>query len=141
RVLSAIAQYRPRRLFVAADGPAGPQHEADCRAAREAALKLTWPCEIETNFSPVNMGMRDRFFSAFDWFFERVPAGIVVEDDCLPSKGFFEFCSQVLDRYADDTRIMHVSGETYALRPRPRHSYYFSKYSLSWGWATWSRAW
>lgn len=141
QVLSAIARYRPKRLFVVADGPARPAEEAECGAARDAALAVEWPCEIETNFSPTNMGVRDRFFSALDWFFERVNAGIVLEDDCLPAPDFFRFCSELLHRYSGDRRIVHISGESYAVRPRPRHSYVFSKYPLSWGWATWRRAW
>ena len=36
---------------------------------------------------------------------------------------------------------MHVSGETYRRRRGSACSYYFSKYALIWGWATWRRAW
>ena len=48
----------------------------------------------------------------------------------------------MLSRYRDDARIMHVSGDNFGngMR-RGAGSYYFSRYSLSWGWASWRRAW
>src|SRR4030095_10650639 len=35
----------------------------------------------------------------------------------------------------------HVSGECYRMERVRRDSYFFSKYPLAWGWATWRRAW
>src|SRR5204863_182508 len=66
---------------------------------------------------------------------------IVFEDDCLPAPDFFRFCDLLLDRYRDDERIVHISGETYRRTRASDDSYYFSKYALAWGWATWRRAW
>ncbi len=55
---------------------------------------------------------------------------------------FFTFCSLMLEHYRDDARIMHISGDNFqGGRRRGNASYYFSRYSLSWGWATWRRAW
>jgi hypothetical protein len=71
-----------------------------------------------------------------------VEAGIIFEDDCIPDPSFFSFCSELLERYKDDNRIMHISGNNF--QDGVKHgdgSYYFSHYSHSWGWATWRRAW
>jgi hypothetical protein len=72
--------------------------------------------------------------------FASVDAAIVLEDDCLPDQRFFTFCASMLERYRDDRRVVHVSGECYR-RTRLSDSYGFSKYPLAWGWATWRRAW
>lgn len=141
RVLDAIAGARPRRLFVAADGPASDEERPACDAARAAATRVTWPCEVLTDFSERNVGCRARVMSALDWMFEHADRGIVLEDDCVPAPGFFSFCDTLLDRYRDDTRVVHISGETYSAGGRVDDSYYFSKYALTWGWATWRRAW
>ena len=80
--------------------------------------------------------------SAIDWFFTEEEEGIILEDDCLPNNDFFIFCEQMLERYRDDKRIMHISGSNYQLgSKRGAGSYYFSNYSHIWGWATWRRAW
>jgi hypothetical protein len=139
-VLDAVARAKPSRLFVAADGPVNEQERDACERARAAATAVTWPCQVLTDFSETNLGCRIRVTSAVHWFFDRVDRGIVLEDDCVPAPDFFPFCAEMLDRYADDDRIVHVSGETYATR-RPPWSYTFSKYALTWGWATWRRAW
>jgi hypothetical protein len=86
------------------------------------------------------MGCEARMNSAIDWLFTHADRGIVLEDDCVPAPGFFPFCDELLERYRDDRRVMHISGETYATAPAAE-SYYFSKYALTWGWATWKRAW
>ena len=141
RVFEAIAAARPRRLFVAADGPKHPGEADACAAARQVASAVTWPCELVTDFAAENLGCRRRVSSALDWFFAACEAGIVLEDDCLPAPDFFRFCQELLVRYQDDERVMHISGETYRRRRETERSYYFSKYALIWGWASWRRAW
>jgi hypothetical protein len=140
RVFEAIAAARPSRLFVAADGPRDGREAAACEEVRRIATAVTWPCELVTDFSERNLGSRDRPATALSWFFGQVDEGIVLEDDTLPSPDFFRFCAELLPRYRDDARIMQISGESYADRRAP-YSYAFSKYPLTWGWASWRRAW
>jgi len=140
RTLAAIGAARPSRLFVAADGPAAQTEPAPCDAARAAATAVTWECDVHTDFATANMGCAPRMTSALDWFFAHTDRGIVLEDDCVPAPDFFPFCDELLERYRDDRRVVHISGETYATEPAGE-SYYFSKYALTWGWATWKRAW
>jgi hypothetical protein len=141
QVFEAIAAARPRRLFIAADGPAHPAEATACEEARRAASAVTWPCDVQTNFAPSNLGCQARVHSALDWFFAACESGIVLEDDCLPAPDFFRFCQALLARYHDDARVVHISGETYRRVRHTESSYYFSKYALTWGWATWRRAW
>lgn len=140
RTLAAIGAARPRRLFVAADGPASESERAACDAARAAATAVTWPCDLRTDFAVGNMGCAPRMNSAIDWLFAHADRGIVLEDDCLPAPDFFPFCDELLERYRDDRHVMHISGESYG-GGTAADSYAFSKYALTWGWATWKRAW
>jgi hypothetical protein len=74
--------------------------------------------------------------------FELVPEAIILEDDCLPDPTFFRFCQEMLEKYRDDERIGMISGDNFQLgRRRGDASYYFSRYSHIWGWASWRRAW
>jgi hypothetical protein len=141
RALDAIATARPRLLFVAADGAASDGERSACAAVRAAATRVTWPCQVYTDFSSTNLGCSARVTSAIDWMFEHADRGIVLEDDCVAAPDFFSFCETLLERYRDDTRVMHISGEMYHQASRGDASYYFSKYALTWGWATWKRAW
>ncbi len=144
RVFDAIAQMRPRRLFLVADGPrADRPGEAElCAEVRRIMTAVDWPCEVATNFSPHNLGCGRRMSSGIDWLFGEVEAAILLEDDCLPGPDFFEFSRAMLDRYAADTRIGVISGTNYTTRwARVPGSYFFSRYTHIWGWASWRRSW
>lgn len=140
-VFEAIARAKPRRLFIAADGPASPDDRHACAETRATVNLVDWPCDVSRDFSDVNLGLNRRMISAIDWIFGQSDTAIVLEDDCLASPDFFRFCSSMLDRYRSDSRVVHVSGECYRRGRTNQESYFFSKYPLAWGWATWRRAW
>lgn len=141
RVFEAIAAARPPRLFVAADGPVSESDREACERTRAIVRDIRWDCEAAFDFSDSNLGPDARVVSALQWVFTAVDSAIVLEDDCLPHPRFFAFCAAMLERYRDDARVMHVSGECYRASRGGECSYFFSKYPLAWGWATWARAW
>jgi len=141
RVFDAIAMARPRRLFIAADGPATAEDREACELTRASVQAVDWECRVTHDFSDRNLGLNRRMISAIQWVFGESKSAIILEDDCLPHPRFFSFCSSVLDRYHHDSRVLHVSGECYRGTREGDCSYFFSKYPLAWGWATWRRAW
>jgi hypothetical protein len=142
RVFDEIRKARPKRLFLIADGPRGPDESADCEAARAVAERVDWPCDVTRDFAAENIGLKHRLPSGLDGVFAEVDRAIVLEDDCLPDEAFFRFCDELLERYADASRVMHVAGsQLLADPPHLSASYHFSRYVHIWGWATWRRAW
>lgn len=145
QVFAAIRSAEPTDLYVAIDGPRVGHSDEAARVAEVRAIfdDVDWDCEVHTLFREDNVGCRLGVSGAINWFFENVEAGIILEDDCVPSSSFFGYCEELLDRFADDTRIMHIAG--YNHRPDfvwdPDYSYFFSHYGYMWGWATWRRAW
>jgi hypothetical protein len=94
-----------------------------------------------TNYSDVNLGCKKRVASGLDWVFQECEEAIILEDDCLPDITFFPFCEELLDKYRNNNMIMAVSGGNFQIKPCSHNSYYFSRYTQIWGWATWQRAW
>lgn len=142
RVFQAIAQARPKVLLVLADGPRFPEEKEKCLKARRVLDNVDWECEVLTNFADTNLGSKSRVASGLDWAFSIVEEAIILEDDCLPAPSFFNYCQTLLEYYRHDGRIMHISGNNFQFgRRRTPYSYYFSKYTHNWGWATWRRAW
>src|SRR5260370_14579917 len=144
KVYDRVRVVRPRHLLVVADGPRAdrPEDRRICEATRKVVSSLDWPCELLTNFQEENSGCRRRISSGLDWVFGQCPEAIVLEDDCVPCPSFFSFCSNMLSRYRNDSRIMHISGQNLQDgRRRGSASYFFSRYTHSWGWASWRRAW
>jgi hypothetical protein len=144
RLIEALALVQPKHVYILADGPRPNNLEEAklCAEARRIATDIPWPCTIHTHFKETNVGLTPNIVEGIDWFFSNVEAGIIFEDDCIPDPSFFSFCAELLEKYKDDTRIMHISGNNFqAGVTHGDGSYYFSHYSHSWGWATWRRAW
>jgi hypothetical protein len=158
RVFHEIRRVRPQRLLVIADGPRPqrPEEARLCGKVRAVTEGVDWPCQLSTEYSEVNLGCKARLSSGLDWAFNLVEEAIVLEDDCIPHPSFFRYCEELLDRYRDDERVMHISGDNFesvwragGLLPRLARSaqrrlgssYYFSRYAHVWGWASWRRAW
>lgn len=138
-----IAKIKPGKLYVSADGPKDQGAGLDkCRKTRDVINSVDWDCELELNFSEKNLGCRDGVVAGINWFFAKEEMGIILEDDCVPSRDFFPFCRELLNHYRGDIRIMQISGRNFNRGwKRDSYSYYFSKYSFVHGWATWKRAW
>jgi hypothetical protein len=144
QVFAAIRAAAPPRLLLIADGPRTdrPGEAALCRETRAVTDAIDWPCRIDRNFSDVNLGCGQRLSSGLDWVFEQVPEAIVLEDDCLPDPSFFAYCDALLARYRNDERVGLITGTSFRTVPmRTEDSYYFSRYPMVWGWASWRRAW
>lgn len=144
RVMETLQALRPTIICVAGDGPANETQEEVARVqdARIAATSFDWPCTSHTNFQKHHLGCRDAVSAAITWFFSKYPAGIILEEDCVPSKEFFPFCAELLDRYRDNPKVFAISGNNFATsHDSSPYSYFFSRYPHCWGWATWARAW
>ncbi|MEH2342467.1 MAG: glycosyltransferase family 2 protein [Nostoc sp.] len=143
-VFAAIRQAKPPKLLVVADGPRNdrPGEAEKCVATRAIIEAVDWECEVIKNYSDTNLGCKKRVSTGIDWVFRQVEEAIILEDDCLPNPTFFNFCEEMLERYRNDNRVMHISGCNYGITGSiVEHSYYFSKMTGGWGWATWRRAW
>jgi hypothetical protein len=142
KVFAKIREVKPNKLFVIADGARFPKEQEKCDHARKVIEQVDWNCEVITDFSDINLGCKKRVSSGLDWVFSQVEEAIVLEDDCLPTESFFYFCQELLSKYRYDERIMMISGNNYPNNHLKNNvSYFFSKYTLIWGWATWKRAW
>ncbi len=143
-VFEAIRKARPSKLYVAADGArkAKEGETEKCEAVRAIIEKVDWECEVKKLYREKNLGCKVAVSSAIDWFFQHEEEGIILEDDCLPDQSFFGYCAHLLAFYRDDERVMHISGDNFQFGiKRGEASYYFSRYSHIWGWASWRRAW
>jgi hypothetical protein len=142
RLIEALSAARPELLLVAADGPRSRDESKLCEATRACLSDIDWPCGLHTDFSDTNLGCGIRVHTAISWALSSYDRVIVLEDDCVPHPSFFRYCRELLSHYADDKRIMHISGNNFRGPDRAEpYSYYFSKYTHAWGWATWRRAW
>jgi len=146
QMITALAEIKPKKIYVVADGPRldTPSDRAKCEEARAIVDTISWDCQVVTHFHSQNLGCRDCVSTGISWFFEQVPEGIILEDDCIPHISFFRYCTQLLARYRDEPQVMHIGGTNFLTQnelPNTKNSYFFSHTPLVWGWATWREAW
>lgn len=144
QVFEAIREAKPKQLFIAADGPRKkvPEDIQNCLSVKEIVANVDWDCEVKHLYRDENLGCGLGVSSAITWFFDNIEQGIILEDDCLPSSSFFPFCQEMLELYKNDSRIHSIGGTNFFEKwNRGNQSYFFSKESGIWGWATWKRSW
>lgn len=145
RLITRLREVRPSRIYLAVDGPRPDRigEQEAVLACRRAVEEIDWPCRVETLFQEANLGCGLGVATAVSWFFSHEERGIILEDDIIPDVSFFPFCSELLERYANDPRVFAISGCNY-VPPEAMSStgaYRFSRVPHIWGWATWRRSW
>jgi hypothetical protein len=131
-----------KKIYIAVDGPRSGNVD-DQKAGKEIERilkRITW-CKPKKLLRKQNLGCKRAVSSAIDWFFKHVDQGIILEDDCKATPSFFYFCEELLNRYRNEKKVMHISGANFISADSLKESYYFSRYPQCWGWATWRRAW
>tara|TARA_B100000579_G_C22847174_1_gene865099 strand:+ start:1244 stop:2152 length:909 start_codon:yes stop_codon:yes gene_type:complete len=144
KLLESLKLYKPEKLYVISDGPR-KNFESDKEKviqSRKIFEKIDWKCEVFYNNSVSNLGCRKRIISGLNWVFNKEEKTIILEDDCIPSKEFFDFMETMLNRYQRNKKISSVCGTTFLSDwKEEKNSYLYSKYCNVWGWATWKDRW
>jgi len=145
KVIDRLREIKPKIILVAADGPrlSNPSDIQNCKEVINVVNRgIDWPATLITNISKTNMGLRHRMASAITWAFTCYDKCIILEDDCIPNKSFFYFCTNLLNIYENTDSIGAITGDNFLNNKIAiEDSFYFSRYPQCWGWATWKRAW
>ena len=145
KLFEIIKKIKPKYFYVSGDGPRQNNNNDIilCNQVRDIFKKIDWNCKFKHQFKNKNLSLKKNVIESINWFFNDVSKGIILEDDCIPSKNFFSFCEILLNKYESNTKIMQINGSNGGLNYENvnQSSYFFSKINSTWGWATWRRAW
>jgi hypothetical protein len=144
RTLKSLMQcdgFEGSPVFVFGDGPRNESEQASVDATRAVARELLGD-RAEYHFSDVNRGLSTSVIAGINAVIERFERVVVVEDDLELSPDFLRYMNTALDRYADDARVFQISGYMFdAPEINSNQDAVFLPFTISWGWATWRRAW
>lgn len=102
-----------------------------------AGFKSVTIIERETNF-----GLARSIIDGVTRLCEEFGRVIVIEDDLITSPHFLSYMNDALRFYQNDEGVASVSAYMYPVRPPPDvHDTVLLEFPMSWGWATWNRAW
>lgn len=141
KLMNVIKKARPKTLYLFSDGPKNEKDKKLVEKSRLIACDINWKCKVKKKFLKKNLGAPKAGYLSINWFFSSIKQGIVLEDDNIPNVSFFKFCDELLKLYKNDERIGFINGNNFQNgKWRGDASYYFSKYSHSWGWAAWQKS-
>jgi len=143
-VLKALEEHDIQNLFIFSDAPKTEKDVENVLKTRSLFTNITWT-KPEIILRKENQGLAKSIVSAVNYAFEKYDRIILLEDDCVPRRYFFEYIEKCLTKYEDNERIFGINGYTVPIPPEFIQNYpydiYFYPRIGSWGWATWKRAW
>lgn len=87
-----------------------------------------------------NWGLAQNIIDGVSTQIERYGRVIVLEDDLLVAPYFLRFMNDALDLYEDEPRIGHIQACDFT-QDATLPDTFLIKWTGSWGWGTWKRAW
>jgi len=128
-----------RNVLLSLDFPKFETTEALARNALIRKLVNEYETKFEsfqTRFLDTNIGCSANVLSSCDWAFDQYDAVAILEDDCKPSLGFFEFCQESVGYLKTNSEVLLACGTQFVPVTERGSSTILSKYALTWGWFT-----
>ena len=148
-VLEKLKLYNCSSVFISIDGPreGNTADYSKVLACREIARKFNAGDPGKNRLLEKNVGCGLGMYSAIEWFFNQVEAGIIIEDDIDFGFSFLSTMDFLLSELREDTSIGSVTG----LNPittllstdvqMRENGFIAHSFFSSWGWATWRNRW
>lgn len=138
--LSQNPEFLNSPLFCYCDGA---RHDGEAPQV-EATRKLLrdWPHPNKTLVErDRNLGLAKSVIEGVTQLCSEYGRVIVVEDDLVVSPVFLNYLNTALDRYADEPKVMQISGYMFPIEVLSQTGARLLPITSTWGWATWNRAW
>ncbi len=148
-VLEKLRVFNCSSVFISIDGPRSGVISDDSKvlACREIAMKFNAEEPEKNRLLEINLGCGLAMYSAIEWFFSHVEAGIIIEDDIDFGYSFLSTMDFLLLELKEDSSVGSVTG----LNPIASHlptsvqaqenGFIGHSFFSSWGWATWRDRW
>lgn len=126
-------------LFLFSDGYKGIEDKNEVMEVRQLVRSIKGFKKIHITEHGVNLGLAKSIIEGVTQVIETHGKVIVLEDDLITSSYFLTFMNDALDMFEKEERVGHVHGYCYPLPELP--DAFLIKWTGSWGWGTWKRAW
>ena len=103
--------------------------------------EIDWDCDLHIFFREECVNVYDSLRGAIDWLFDNEERGIILEEDCVPTKAFFSFVDQMIEKFKEDKRVLCISGDNIIKQNPSGYDYMFSHLHAMYGWASWRDRW
>jgi hypothetical protein len=143
KVVDALRKSAVKNLYISINAPLKYYKEDIFKNYNVINIvkNINWDCVVKYKIRRKYVDAYTSYNEAIKWFFKNEKEGIILEDDTLPNNSFFLFCSQLLKKYRNNKKIAQICGSSFLNQKNiGKTNYFFSNYSLCWGYATWRRS-
>jgi hypothetical protein len=140
KVINAIIKEKIQEINVYIDGPENNSIYKNQLKIIEVVNKNKNKIKINLIKQTKNNGLAFSVINAVESELKNNDAMILIEDDCVPQKGFFQYMYSTLKKYKKNKNIKSVCSYN-NLNLNDKNSAFFLKRFNPWGWATWKDRW
>jgi len=127
-------------LFIYADAAATDAESSDVSQVRNYIHTIAGFRSVNIVERESNWGLARNVIDGVTTLVNRYGRVIVLEDDLVLAPYFLRFMNDALRVYADEERVGHIQACDFTNDPTLPDTFLI-KWTGSWGWATWQRAW
>lgn len=138
--LLANAEAAESDLYVFSDGPRTAMDVAAVTAVRTSIARVRGFARVRLTTRPSNVGLAANIIDGVTAIVNRYGRVIVMEDDLVAAPYFLRFMNDALETYQDEERVGHIQACDFTNDQRLPETFLI-KWTGSWGWGTWKRAW
>ena len=143
RVLIALEDYKIKNINVFIDGPKNIKDKV-CQEEIVFMLKTNKNLKSKIIINKKNKGLAYSLINGITKMSKKYKSIIILEDDCVPRKEFFDFVLKNLKKYNLEKKISAICGyqfpELHEKKSKILKSIVLNNF-MPWGWAIWSEKW
>ena len=127
-------------LFIYADGAKDSTQQEAVNEVRNYIRSIQGFKQITLMERSENWGLARNIIDGVTTQVNRYGKVIVLEDDLVVAPYFLQFMNEALEVYKDEPRVGHIQACDFT-QDSSLPATFLIKWTGSWGWATWDRAW
>ena len=127
-------------LYIYADGPKDTTQQTAVDEVRSYLRTISGFKTVNLIERKENWGLARNIIDGVTTQVNRYGKVIVLEDDLVVAPYFLQFMNDALETYKDEPKVGHIQACDFTQDPSLPDTFLI-KWTGSWGWATWERAW
>ena len=127
-------------LFIYSDAAKDETSQAAVKEVRAFIRSIQGFKKITITERAENWGLARSIIDGVTTQINRYGRVIVLEDDLVVAPHFLQFMNDALETYRDEERVGHIQACNFTHDPSLPDTFLI-KWTGSWGWGTWDRAW
>ena len=127
-------------LFVYSDGAKDASQQETVNEVRNYIHSISGFKNIIVTERNENWGLARNIIDGVTTQINQYGRVIVLEDDLVVAPHFLKFMNDALEAYKNEPKVGHIQGCDFTQDPTLPDTFLI-KWTGSWGWATWDRAW